>query len=307
MQMKDDNICRRCGVKDSKVVIPQNGELVCENCGLVYEERIIDETYEKRNFNNESSGGKKVESRISGPMRASDGGCLGTNMVISSRGGAKMKSASSLSVKTSTERGLEEIQKVLTQIQVEQAMIDETRNLFEQVSKKKKMKGRNLKCMIGAIYFIACRLKNLSKSFKEISKMMKLNEKKIIKAYKFIKDVVVNCSTPERLNEVVKNYISTFCESNSSLAKPEVKKLAWEIATKINDSSILEGRNTKTIAGLSVFLANKLLDGNLTKKIIAQNYTSEATLDNVFEKIKDNLEVIIPEKYHSQLDKLTTK
>ena len=50
----------------------------------------------------------------------------------------------------------------------------------------------------------------LSGEYDDCDALFELNEKKIIKAYKFIKDVVVNCSTPEKLNEVVKNYIFVF-------------------------------------------------------------------------------------------------
>ena len=44
----DDNICPRCNARDSKVTDGRLGEIVCQNCGLVFEERIIDDTYEKR-------------------------------------------------------------------------------------------------------------------------------------------------------------------------------------------------------------------------------------------------------------------
>ena len=44
----DENICPRCGSRDSQVTDNRSGEIVCQCCGLVFEERIIDDTYEKK-------------------------------------------------------------------------------------------------------------------------------------------------------------------------------------------------------------------------------------------------------------------
>ena len=47
---ESQSICTRCRAIDSYVTDFKSGEIVCKNCGLVLEERIIDDTYEKRNF-----------------------------------------------------------------------------------------------------------------------------------------------------------------------------------------------------------------------------------------------------------------
>lgn len=50
MNRIEENICPRCNARDSKVTDSRSGEIVCQNCGLVFEERIIDDTYEKKEF-----------------------------------------------------------------------------------------------------------------------------------------------------------------------------------------------------------------------------------------------------------------
>ena len=71
----------------------RNGELVCSNCGLVAEDRIIDDTYEKRNFGSEN-GGNKSESRIGGPMKAGEGYNLGSSLVKMDKDGNAIKAKS---------------------------------------------------------------------------------------------------------------------------------------------------------------------------------------------------------------------
>lgn len=304
---KEGEKCKRCGAINTKVIIPQSGELVCENCGLVYAERIIDETYEKRNFSSENSGGKKIDSRISGPSKLS-GSSLGSNLVTSVRGGGqKLITNRGTPEISTTERGLAEITSILSNIGVNESLIKEAKDIFEAVSKTKNMKGRNIKNLVGAIYFIASRRKGCALTFKQIAQMMYVKEKDIIKAYKFIKNVVVDNSSHEQLNEVIKTYIRRFAESNISKVTNEVKQLAWKIAENIIMSCMLEGRNTKTIAGISLMIANNLLQEKLTKAEIAKDFTGEATLDKVFQKIKDRLTYIVPEKYHDRISTLLSK
>ena len=50
MSINEVEICSRCKSKDSIITDYENGELVCNQCGLVYEERIIVDEDEQRTF-----------------------------------------------------------------------------------------------------------------------------------------------------------------------------------------------------------------------------------------------------------------
>ena len=301
----DDNICPRCNARDSKVTDGRLGEIVCQNCGLVFEERIIDDTYEKRQFNNEN-GGNKGESRIGGPMKAGEG--VGSNLIIYDKNGQarRARGGNATYNQTPIERNFEEIEKILGNQDIKKSLIEDTKDIYNQVTKVLKMKGRNLKTMICAMYFIASRKANLSKSFKEISKMFNIDEKRIKKAYNYIKTVVVNSLSPEQLNDTINNYIRSFCEENGE--NNTFIQLASDIAKNINESGLLEGRNTRTITGISLLLASKLVQTTkLNKKIICDEFATENTMDTVFEKIKIALDKIIPAEYNSKINNLSIR
>ena len=301
----DENICPRCNARDSQVTDGRNGEIVCQNCGLVFEERIIDDTYEKRTFNNEN-GGNKGESRIGGPMKAGEG--IGSNLIIYDRNGQarRARGGNATYNQTPIERNFEEIEKILGNKDIKKSLIEDTKEIYNQVTKVLKMKGRNLKTMICAMYFIASRKANLSKSFKEISKMFGIEEKRIKKAYNYIKTVVVNSLSPEQLNDTINNYIRSFCEENGE--NNSFIKLASDIAKNINKSGLLEGRNTRTITGIAILIASKLVKTvKINKKIICDEFATENTMDTVFDKIKIALDKIIPVEYASQIKNLSIK
>ena len=312
---KDDNnnICPRCQAKDSQVTDIRNGEIVCQNCGLVFEERIIDDTYEKRNFNNEN-GGNKGESRIGGPMKAGEGNNLGTSSVFYDKNGhaRKARTGNGTYSQTPIERNFDEIDKFLGNQGIKKSLIEETKNICDQVTKVLKMKGRNFNTMICAMYFIASRKLGMSKSFKEIEKIFGIEEKKIKKAYNYIKTVVVNSISPEELNETIYNYIRTFCDSYGSLNENgtrknnELNRLASIVAKNINETSLLEGRNTKTITGLSLLIAYNLVESEeITKTLICKEFGTENTMHTAFEKIKNYLDKIIPQEYKSKINNLS--
>ena len=307
MQDLNKSICYRCKAHDSYVTDFKSGEIVCQNCGLVLEERIIDDTYEKRNFGSEN-GGNKGESRVGGPMKATEGNNLGSNIVIKDKNGymKKMRGVNNTYNQSPIDRGFDEIDKYLGNKEISKILIEETKEIYSLVTKVKKMKGRNLKCMILAMYFCASKKNGLPRSFKEIADMFGIEEKKIKKAFNYIKNVSGYNLSPEKLNETVKSYIQRYNE----LKKEDVSfiKLATEIAFKINESCLLEGRNPKTITALSLLIASKLVKTKCTnRKSVCEGNCSENTLDNAYDKIKDFLDKIIPENYHSQIKDLSIK
>ena len=136
MYRYNDNICPRCGARDSKVTDNRNGEIVCQNCGLVLDERLIDDTYEKRNFSNEN-GGNKGESRIGGPMKAGEGSNLGSNLVLYDKNGhgRRARGGNGVYNQTPIERNFEEIEKILGNQDIKKSIIEETKDIYNQVTK----------------------------------------------------------------------------------------------------------------------------------------------------------------------------
>ena len=302
MEKKDD-FCKNCSAINSYVIDMHNGVLVCTNCGFVAEESIIDDTYEKRNFGSDN-GGNRSESRIGGPMKAGEGNNLGSNLIkINKDGNAiRAKSGGGSYNQSPTERNYEEINRILGNKDVAKSVIEGTKEIYNQVIKELKMKGRNFKAMVCAMYFIASKKLNMSKSFKDIALMFSIPEAKIKKAYNHIKKVVVNVLTVEQQNETLKNYIRNFCDENKE--NPEYKSLAQKIAQNINESSILEGKNTNTITGLSLYIAMKLEKTNsINKTKICEGRVSESTLNKAYEEIKNYFDTIIPEKYKDKIQK----
>ena len=295
--MSKEQICERCYAKNSIITDYSEGELVCSNCGKVYEERIIDDEYEKRTF--EDNDGENRIQRIGPPAKPEYGNELGTNLLIREKG--KTRVVKSYSKNDKIQRNFMKIQKLLSSVDVSQNIIEEVKSYYGKVGKNMNMQGRNVNYIIVGLYYYASRKLKLAKTIKEITEMFKcvlpnLTERMVKKAFNSIKREIVEINDENEFVDAEKNYIETFIGGN--IQKYNLKMLAFQIVNNINQSVLLEGKNPKTIAGLSLLLSYKLLNDKLDDiKEFYNMFSNKITLSKSYDLIKDSLDQIIPQEY----------
>jgi transcription initiation factor TFIIB len=298
MEKMNDNICNRCKAKNSIITDYESGEMVCNQCGLVYEERIIDDEYEKRTFQDES-GDNQIQ-RVGPPSNPVYDNECGTNLIIRENG--KTKVIKTYSKSSKIQKNFYRIQHFLSQAQVSQVLIEETKEIYGKISKDKNMQGRRINDIIIGIYYYVCRKNDTAKTIKEISNMFNITERKIKKAINSIKyDIEEEPKTENQLNSIEKNYIQTFLEGD--INRYNLKMLTYEIIDKFNKSDILEGKSPKTIAGLSLYLSCKLLNDNLYENNnFFSMFSCRNTLKKAYDEIKGYLNLVVPKKYADKMN-----
>ena len=105
-----DEICERCKAVNSIITDYEYGELVCSNCGKVYEERIISDEYEKRTF--EDDNGDNQIQRVGPPAKPEYGNEWGTNLLIKEKG--KTRTVKRNSKFDKIQRNFMKIQRILS-------------------------------------------------------------------------------------------------------------------------------------------------------------------------------------------------
>ena len=295
--MSKGQICERCNAKNSIITDYSYGELVCSNCGKVYEERIIVDEYEKRTFL-DNDGENKIQ-RVEVPAKPEYGNELGTNLLIKEKG--KTRVVKSYSKNDKIQRNFMKIQKLLSSVDVSQNIIEEVKSYYDKVGKNMNMQGRNIDHIIVGLYYYASRRLKLAKTIKEITEMFKcvlpdLTERMVKKAFNSIKREIVEINDENEFVDAEKNYIETFIGRN--IQQYNLKMLAFQIIHNINQSELLEGKNPKTIAGLSLLLSYKLLNEKLDdNKEFYNMFSNKTTLSKSYDLIKDSLDQIIPQEY----------
>ena len=96
-------------------------------------------------------------------MKAGEGNTLGINLIYFDKNGGvrKARGGNTTYNQSPIERNFDEIDIILANQDIKKSLIEEIKDLYNQVTKHLKMKGRNLKTMICAMYFIASRKSGL--------------------------------------------------------------------------------------------------------------------------------------------------
>ena len=280
-------ICENCNNKDSIIEDYSSGELVCNKCGLVYAENMIADEYEKRTFESDDNEIK----RVGPPERPDQLGQPGTTLIIRENG--KKKIIKTYTKQTKIAKNHNRIYRLLSLSDVKENFIEQTKILYDKLAPKMNMQGRNLRHIIIALYYYACRKSNMAKGLKEVSKMFpSVTERQIKKAFNSIKSHIVEYDDEDELIQIEKNFIQSYIGGN--IQKYDIKMTSYKILENINKNSIFEGKNPNTIAGLSLLLSYKLFNDNSDNfEDFFSTFASRATLKKYFEEIKPYLDKIL--------------
>ncbi len=152
------------------------GEIVCKECDLVVEDRIIDQTSEWRNFASEASSHSSDPNRVGGPLDENRDD-FGMNLKIISKGVTTHSSLMKTSQKSSQDssdksldRGYNVIRDFGERLNLQGSVVEESKNLFRSIARKKKLKGRNLESVAAAVIYVCTKKSENPRSLRGISR-----------------------------------------------------------------------------------------------------------------------------------------
>ena len=297
----ENEICRRSNAKNSIIIDYNEGIELCNNCGLVYEERIMADEDEMRTYENDEEDNQI--HRVGPQMNPVYGNECGTNLII--REHAKTRIVKDYSKSSKIQKNFKKIQNLLSSINIPKNMIEETKILYEKFAIDKNMQGKNINNIIIGIFYYVCRKEKCAKTIKEIVSMFKnivpdLTERKVKKAFNNVKnDIVGPVENINEISETEKTFIQTYTWGDQD--KYKVKMLAFQIIDNINNNNLIGGKNPKTVAGLSVFLSCKLLNDYLNDKEFYNMFCNKNTLKRSYDEIKPFLNLVIPQEYSDHI------
>ena len=287
-------ICENCQEKNT--IIEEDGQVVCSNCGLIYDENVIANEYEKRTF----EGDDEQIKRVALPERPEQVAKRATVSVVSHIDQKKV--VRTYMKQTKIDKNFKKIEHVLSLVGVTKKIIDITKELYSTMAPNKNMQGRNFNHIIIALYYYANIIEGQAKTFRQIEKIFpSVKERQIRKAFNCIKCYIVHNDSEDKLINIEKDYIRSYIGINQE--KYESKMLSYDIITNINHNSFLEGKSPNTVAGISLLLSYRLLSDNSDSgEDFFRTFSNKATLSRAFEEIKCSLDKIIPQKYSDKIE-----
>jgi len=275
---------------------PQLGEVICNDCGLVIEDEMVDSGTDLAGKFDKTEKKGRGGAPIS--MQKFDKGLITNVGEISdiyklepgqTRKFLRLKKWQER-VSTSIERNLRlamaELRVIASYLNLPNVVRDEAARIYNYVLQRGLVRGRSMESVIAACLYTACRSYNIPRTLDEMAIASDVERKEIGRTYRFIirkLGIKIKQSSP-------KDYISRF----ASVLKlsPKTQNDALKILKKAEDVELTSGRGPAGISAAALYVAALMNDEKKTQREVADIAgITEVTIRNRYKELIERLEL----------------
>ncbi len=293
------NLCPECG-NTNLISDDSRGEIVCNVCGLVLSQNIIDSGPEWRAFSSEEANRK---ARVGAP----------TTLTIHDKGlstmiGWKNKDAFGKSispkmkaevyrlrkwhVRTRTNKSIDrnlayamnELDRFASQMNVSRELKESAAHIYRKMAHKNLIRGRSIEAMLIASIYLSCRLNNIPKTLDDFIEFALVDKKKIARCYRLILgELKINIQVSSPIN-----FIPRFCAELKLSGRTQNR--AAELLKLAKKYHLTAGKAPTGLAGAALYVA-AIQEGErrTQKEISLAAGVTEATIRNRYKEMVNHL------------------
>ncbi len=287
--------CPECGSVDL-TYDDQKGEIICNECGLIVEEKMVDTGQDLGGQFDKSDKKGRGGAPIS--LQKFDKG-LTTNVgeisdIYRLEAGQtrkflrlkKWQERVSTSIERNLRLAMAELRRVASFLNLPSVVRDESSRVYNFVLQRGLVRGRSMESVIAACIYAACRSYNIPRTLDEIAGASDVERKEIGRTYRFIVrklKIKVTPSSP-------KDYIARF--SSILHLSPKSQNEALKILKKADISELTSGRGPAGIAAAALYVAALMNDEKKTQREVADVAgITEVTIRNRYKELIDRLDL----------------
>ena len=290
----EEQTCPECD-SGSLVASNDSNEIICEECGLVIEEKNIDHGPEWRAFNHAE---RQNKSRVGAPTTQTmhDKGL--TTQIDWKNKDAHGRSISSkkrnqlhrlrkwqerIRTKDAGERNLQfalsEIDRMASALGVPRSVREVASVIYRQALSNDLIRGRSIEGVATGCLYAGCRQEGIPRSLEEVTEVSRVGKKEIGRTYRYIaKELSLEMKPADP-----KEYVPRFC-SNLEVSE-EVKMKAIEIIDESAGQGLLSGKSPTGFAAAAIYAASLLCNEKKTQKEVAEvAQVTEVTIRNRYQE-----------------------
>jgi len=275
----------------------EKGEIICKDCGLVVEDKMIDFTQEWRDFDSEEGDRRR---RSGAPMTYTqyDQG-LGTEVGIKSDLRNLNKKERNkffrlrkwqYRISTAIERNLKlalaELKRVASYLKLPKSVEEEAARIYTLAVQRGLVRGRSMESVVAGALYAACRRHEVPRTLDELSEASGIEKKEIGRTYRFVTrelGIKIMPSNPS-------DYIARF--ASALKLSPETQSKAVEILDMAQEAELTSGRGPTGIAAASLYVSSLMHGEKRTQREVADVAgVTEVTIRNRYKELLDKLEL----------------
>jgi transcription initiation factor TFIIB len=300
-QVEDTVKCSDCGSREL-TRDETRGEVVCDDCGLVLEDNVIDHGAEWRVFSPEQ-GDQRARTGAPMTVMLHDKG-LSTDIdwqnkdysgkTINSKYRSQFyrmrKWQKRSRVSNATERNLAmalaELDRMASRLELPKSVREAAAVNYKKAVDKRLIRGRSIEGVAAASLYAACRQCGVPRTLDEIGQASRTGRKEIGRTYRFmVRELKMKImpTGPE-------DYISRFCSGLGLDAEVEAK--AYELIKAAQEKELTSGRGPTGIAASIIYIASVLCGKRRTQREVAEVAgVTEVTIRNRYKELIQNLNI----------------
>lgn len=284
------------------------GDAICSECGLVLEQRVVDEDSEWRTFSDSATSDPVRVGGRSNPLLA-DGGLY---TAISTPNGTQGGSVPSLRLRenggANPDRSLliafQSIAIMADRLGLVQTIKDRANEIYKQVLDLNSIRGRSKDVRVAACLYIACRQEDKPRSFKEIAQVANGASKKDIgRAAKLMVNKLEEDKGVSMEMGVINagDFLRRFC-SRLNMENHEIRAA---IDTAMNVGTMLDIRKSPiSVAAAAIYMISQLNEKEKRdlKSVSGAAGVGEDTIRRTYRDLYPHAANIIPEWFLNGVD-----
>ena len=299
MPQNNINLCPECG-NTNLISDDSRGEIVCNVCGLVLSQNIIDSGPEWRAFSSEEANRK---ARVGAPttLTLHDKGL--STMIgwknkdafgksISPKMKAEVYRLRKWHVRTRTNKSIDrnlayamnELDRFASQLNVSRELKESAAHIYRKMAQKNLIRGRSIEAMLIASIYLSCRLNNVPKTLNDFVEFALVDKKKIARCYRLILgELKVNIQVSSPIN-----FIPRFCAELKLSGRTQNR--AAELLKLAKKYHLTAGKAPTGLAGAALYVA-AIQEGErrTQKEISLAAGVTEATIRNRYKEMVNHL------------------
>ncbi len=291
--------CPECGGINLKVN-EDVGEVICRDCGLVIEDKMIDFGQEWREFEDKANSRRRTGQALTYTKYDKGlGTSIGQSGDIYQLGTKERNKYFRLKkwqyrVSTAIERNLKlalaELKRVSSFLKLPKQVDEEAARIYHMAVQRGLVRGRSMESVVAGSLYAACRRNEVPRTLDELSEASGIEKKEVGRTYRFItRELGIRILPSDPVD-----YLPRFVSSLNLSADTQSK--AVELLNKATKAELTSGRGPTGIAAAALYVAALLNNEKRTQREVADVAgVTEVTIRNRYKellnvlKLKDKL------------------
>lgn len=274
----------------------EKGEVICKDCGLVIEDKMVDFGQEWR----EGEDSTERKGRTGAPMTYTQydqglGTEIGTSSDLYGLGGKdrnkffrlrKWQYRISTAIERNLKLALAELKRVASFLKLPKSVEEESARIYTLAVQRGLVRGRSMESVVAGALYAACRRHEVPRTLDELSEASGIEKKEIGRTYRFVTrelGISVMPSNPA-------DYIARF--ASSLRLSPESQSHAVEILQKAQKKELTSGRGPTGIAAAALYVSALIHGEKRTQREVADVAgVTEVTIRNRYKELLEELDL----------------